>query len=89
MKRSSINKGLFLVLATSALALGCELIVDFDRTRIPVEEADGAAAVDAAPSETGTPVEAGAGDAEAGTDADAGPDDSGSATDAADDADGA
>ena len=52
MKVTRIRKGVFLVIAAGALGLGCELIVDFDRTRIPVEGNDGAivtpdAAVDA------------------------------------------
>jgi len=42
MKVSNVRKGLMLVIAASALGLGCELIVDFDRTKIPVEGNDGA-----------------------------------------------
>ena len=42
MKVSKVRKGLMLVIAASALGLGCELIVDFDRTKIPVEGNDGA-----------------------------------------------
>jgi hypothetical protein len=38
------RKGVALVIAAGALGLGCELIVDFDRTKIPVDTADGAAA---------------------------------------------
>jgi hypothetical protein len=36
------RKGVALVIAAGALGLGCELIVDFDRTKIPVDTADGA-----------------------------------------------
>ena len=42
MKVHSLRKSLVLVIAASALAMGCELIVDFDRTKIPVEGTDGA-----------------------------------------------
>jgi hypothetical protein len=42
MKFSRIRKGLVLGIAASALGLGCELIVDFDRTKIPVEGSDSA-----------------------------------------------
>jgi hypothetical protein len=42
MKVSRFRQGLFFVIAASALGLGCELIVDFDRTKIPVDESDGA-----------------------------------------------
>lgn len=82
MKVKSIRKGLALVIAASAFGLGCELIVDFDRTKIPVENAD------AQPSPTGdasidTGVDTGK-DAPADAPSDA--DDGGS--DAADAADG-
>jgi hypothetical protein len=41
MKISKITQGLVLLaVSSSALALGCELIVDFDRTRIPIEAGD-------------------------------------------------
>ena len=46
MKFSSIRKGVVLVVATGALGLGCELIVDFDRTKIPVEGSDSAVGTD-------------------------------------------
>ena len=46
MKVSRLRKGLLLVVAASALGLGCELIVDFDRTKIPVEGSDGAPSID-------------------------------------------
>jgi hypothetical protein len=40
MQIRKITKALVLVIASSgAFALGCELIVDFDRTKIPVEDA--------------------------------------------------
>jgi hypothetical protein len=40
MKRRKIRKGIVLVVVAGALGLGCELIVDFDRTLIPVEGSD-------------------------------------------------
>ncbi|MBX3185613.1 MAG: hypothetical protein KF819_01305 [Labilithrix sp.] len=40
MKVKKLRKGLALVIAASAFGLGCELIVDFDRTKIPVEGTD-------------------------------------------------
>ncbi len=42
MKVATIRKGIVLVLvfAAGVFALGCELIVDFDRTRIPIEGND-------------------------------------------------
>ena len=46
MKVSRLRKGLLLVVAGSACGLGCELIVDFDRTKIPVEGSDGAITTD-------------------------------------------
>ena len=46
MKFSRIRKGVVLVVATGALGLGCELIVDFDRTKIPVEGSDSAVGTD-------------------------------------------
>ena len=42
MKLSKIRKGIVLVAVAGALGLGCELIVDFDRTLIPVETTDSA-----------------------------------------------
>jgi len=42
MKFSRIRKGIVLGIVASTLVLGCELIVDFDRTLIPVEGSDGA-----------------------------------------------
>ena len=46
MKASSIRKGVVLAIAAGAFGLGCELVVDFDRTRIPVEQNDGAPGAD-------------------------------------------
>lgn len=56
MKTSNIRNAVFLLLAASALTLGCELIVDFDRTRIPADNADAAVVVDAAPAADATPA---------------------------------
>lgn len=40
MTITKIQKGLVLAILTTGLcAAGCELIVDFDRTRIPIEDA--------------------------------------------------
>lgn len=50
---NSIQKGLFLITIASATVLGCELIVDFDRTRIPVEQTE-AGPVDSSVVDTGT-----------------------------------
>ena len=46
MKFSRIRKGVVLVVASGALGLGCELIVDFDRTKIAVEGSDSAVGTD-------------------------------------------
>lgn len=40
MKRTTIKKAVVLATLSSMFVLGCELIVDFDRTRIPVEGTD-------------------------------------------------
>jgi hypothetical protein len=75
-----MKKAFVLALVSSMLALGCELIVDFDRTKIVGEEvpetgaADGTPGIDASPVDTGTDAPA----ADTGTDA--------PAADAADDA---
>lgn len=75
MKISKIQKGLvFGVLSAMAFLAGCELIVDFDRTKIPVDTAD----VEV-PGEGGSPVDGGTDDATPG-------DDAGDAGDASDDA---
>jgi hypothetical protein len=42
MKVSSIRKGVVFAIVAGTFAMGCELIVDFDRTKIPVESNDGA-----------------------------------------------
>ncbi len=47
MKASSIRKGVLFVVVAAVFGLGCELIVDFDRTKIPVEVVE-AGAFDAA-----------------------------------------
>lgn len=82
MKIRRIQKGLVLVtLTTGVLAAGCELIVDFDRTKIPVEISE-ASIPDVVIPETSTPTP------EAGADADAtAPDADASEPDAADAAD--
>ncbi len=88
MKLSSIRQGVLFVFAAATFGLGCELIVDFDRTKIPVDQNDAAivtgdaaavdAPIDTSVVETGT--DAATGDAaetsvqDAGTEADA-PDD--------------
>ena len=46
MKFSRIRKGVVLVVVAGAFGLGCELIVDFDRTKIPVEGSDSAVGTD-------------------------------------------
>ena len=38
--RKTLKKPLVLIVASGVLALGCELIVDFDRTKIPTETTD-------------------------------------------------
>jgi hypothetical protein len=45
MKIRKIRKGIILVVTAGVLGLGCELIVDFDRTKIPVEGSDSATPV--------------------------------------------
>lgn len=58
MKVSKIRKGVLLVVGAGTLALGCELVVDFDRTKIPVEGNDAAIVTDSsidAPSDTSQP----------------------------------
>jgi hypothetical protein len=76
MNAPRIKRTLFLIAFGSMFALGCELIVDFDRTKIPVEDA-GAGPVDAAPQD------ATASDAELDAPGDA-PSDAPSASDASD-----
>ena len=49
MKTIKVQKALILVsIAAGVLAAGCELIVDFDRTKIPVENIDSGGLIDAA-----------------------------------------
>jgi len=49
MKTIKVQKALILVsIAAGVLAAGCELIIDFDRTKIPVENVDAGGAIDAA-----------------------------------------
>lgn len=56
MKISKLQKALVLVtIASGALAVGCELIVDFDRTKIPAETVD-ASVPDAGHSDAIAPV---------------------------------
>ena len=80
MKISKIQKGLVVLTVIAGMfTVGCELIVDFDRTKIPVEISE-ASIPDVNIPESTTPTEAGT-DAEPGApDADAGdPPDSGDA----------
>lgn len=79
MNLKKAKRALLLVIAMSAFGLGCELIVDFDRSRIPVEGTDATPQIDATPDVTtdqgapdsGNDAAKEAGDAEAGPDADA------------------
>jgi hypothetical protein len=59
MKISKITQGLVLLaIASGALLAGCELIVDFDRTRIPIEGGDATGPDSGAPAtpDSGTPT---------------------------------
>jgi hypothetical protein len=81
-RTNKITKLFVLIGSASAMALGCELIVDFDRTKIPVEASDANvtdSAVSDAPVDTGTEAAVDSGDA--GADA---PDDAADAADAPD-----
>ena len=75
MKRNtrSLKKVVLLATLASSFVLGCELIVDFDRTRIPVEGGDATTAdvVNPPVGDTGTPDTSTPADAapEASTDA--------------------
>lgn len=80
MKISKIKKGLVLVsIASGVLALGCELIVDFDRTQIKVDATDATTTDATTVVEASTPAETSVPDAtpdatpvdDAGSDADA------------------
>lgn len=75
-----IRKGLILLSLASMFALGCELIVDFDRTKIPVESTETGAPGDAALPDVATDAPTG----DATTDADAETPDAADAGDAAD-----
>jgi len=69
MKISKIQQGLVLVTVIAAMfAAGCELIVDFDRTQIPVETSD-SAVPDVNIPDTGVTPDAGG---EGGAEGDAG-----------------
>ncbi len=86
MHARRLKKALLLVALGSSFVLGCELIVDFDRTKIPVEDS-GAPTTDGSPEEAGTDAAEEAGDA--ATDGDAGEDaDAADANDGADAPDG-
>jgi hypothetical protein len=80
MKINKIQKSLiFVIIATGACAVGCELIVDFDRTKIPVEVSEVSvsdATLEASSSDAGAETSV-TGDADATTDADADAADSG------------
>ena len=65
MNAQRIRKTLLLASMTSMLLLGCELIVDFDRTKIPVEDAG---AIDATPNETSVDAPTDTGNNEAAVD---------------------
>lgn len=55
MKLKQIHRGLVLAAVASSFMLGCELIVDFDRTKIPVETTDSGTSNDASTAtDTGT-----------------------------------
>ena len=76
MKLSSIRKGVLFVFVGATFGLGCELIVDFDRTKIPVEGNDAAivtgdASIDASAPDTSMTDAAEASVQDAGTEADA------------------
>ena len=75
MNRAQIRKGLILISVASMFVLGCELIVDFDRTKIPVESTETGPPGDATLPDvvTDAPDEAAAdgGDADAPTTGDA------------------
>lgn len=80
----NFSKGLFLLAIGSVTVLGCELLVDFDRTKIPVDQTE-AGPIDATVPETST-TDTGAPDAATTDAADAS--DASDAADAADAPDG-
>ena len=60
MKTTPYTKALILVsIAAGMFAAGCELIVDFDRTKIPVESVDSGGLIDAAGLGDGAVTDAG------------------------------
>lgn len=66
MKTRTLKRSLVLVtLAAGTLAIGCELIVDFDRSKIPVELPDGPVVDAAGGDDAIAPID------EAGVDAEA------------------
>ena len=69
--RSLIKPLFFFALVSSVLALGCELIVDFDRTKIVGDEVPETGPVDATPGTDATTTDTGtdAPAADTGTDA--------------------
>jgi hypothetical protein len=52
----NIQKALFLLAIASVTVLGCELVVDFDRTKIPVDQTE-AGPLDSSVVDTGTEVD--------------------------------
>lgn len=78
MKRTTIKHVVVLATLSSAFALGCELIVDFDRTRIPVEGSDATTADVVTPPASDAEAASDAGDASASDASDAGPADASS-----------
>jgi hypothetical protein len=86
MKISTIKKGLVLaIVSTGVFAAGCELIVDFDRTRILVEIPEASADANVLPTFDGGDAghqEADANDGAAPEETDAG--DAGDASDGSD-----
>jgi hypothetical protein len=82
MKTTRIQKGFVLLAVASAMSTAaCELIVDFDRTRIPVEVSE-ASIPDGSFSDVSVPGEGGS---DASADADATTADASDASDAATD----
>jgi hypothetical protein len=66
MKATNVRKAVLLIAAASAFALGCELLVDFDRTKIPAEGGDSATTPEAStPDAADASPEASASDADA------------------------
>ena len=72
MKISKIQKGLVLATVIAAMfAVGCELIVDFDRTQIPVDTGDSSVPDVNVPDTGATPDAGDEGGADAGETLDA------------------